>query len=85
MMEIYTVKEVAKILGIGTRSVYNYIRAGDMQAVVVGRQYRISQAHLEDFMKHGADRRNSQRKYKFQMNIVRAQENRSKESESDSE
>ena len=33
----YTVSEVAQILNVTTNSVYNWIRAGDLKAVKIGK------------------------------------------------
>lgn len=42
MLETYTVKEVAEILGLTRPTVYNYINSGKLKAVKLVREYRIS-------------------------------------------
>lgn len=60
--ELYTPKEVAKILKLsddtGAETVLDYIHKGDARGkklgcYQVGRHYRVSEAHLEEFLKKG--------------------------------
>ncbi|TMQ90701.1 helix-turn-helix domain-containing protein [Actinomadura soli] len=44
---MYSVEEVADLLGLHVRTVRGYIRAGRLTAVRIGKQYRISAADLE--------------------------------------
>ncbi|MFF0517541.1 helix-turn-helix domain-containing protein [Actinomadura nitritigenes] len=44
---MYSVEEVADLLGLHVRTVRGYIRAGRLDAVRIGRQYRIPAAALE--------------------------------------
>ncbi|WP_225992575.1 helix-turn-helix domain-containing protein [Actinomadura montaniterrae] len=44
---MYSVEEVADLLGLHVRTVRGYIRAGRLEAVRIGKQYRISAAALE--------------------------------------
>lgn len=48
--KFYTVKEVAAILRVNERTVLNLIAAGDLRATQVGRQYRISEEQLQDYI-----------------------------------
>jgi excisionase family DNA binding protein len=45
--ELYSVDQVAELLGLHVRTVRNYIRDGRLKAVRIGKQYRIAQADLE--------------------------------------
>lgn len=45
--ELYSVDQVAELLGLHVRTVRNYIREGRLKAVRIGKQYRIAQADLE--------------------------------------
>ena len=47
--ELYTVAEVAEILGVSEKSVRDFINAGEIRAVKVG-QWRIDREAIEDFM-----------------------------------
>ncbi|NKZ08453.1 helix-turn-helix domain-containing protein [Actinomadura latina] len=44
---MYSVEEVADLLGLHVRTVRGYIRDGRLNAVRIGKQYRISRAALE--------------------------------------
>src|SRR6266567_8569264 len=42
--ELYSVDQVAGLLGLHVRTVRNYVRAGRLKAVRIGKQYRIAHA-----------------------------------------
>jgi excisionase family DNA binding protein len=44
--EMYSVEEVADLLGLHVRTVRGYIRDGRLKAVRIGKQYRIARADL---------------------------------------
>lgn len=44
---MYSVEQVAELLGLHVRTVRGYIRAGRLRAVRIGKQYRISRADLD--------------------------------------
>ena len=46
-MKIYTVKELAKLLRVSTSTIYRYIEEGELPAVKVGKQFRISAKQLD--------------------------------------
>lgn len=45
--ELYTVDQVAEMLGLQARTIRNYIRDGRLKAVRIGKQYRIARADVE--------------------------------------
>ncbi len=45
--DLYSVEQVAELLGLHVRTVRGYIRAGRLRAVRIGKQYRISRADLD--------------------------------------
>lgn len=47
--ELYSVEQVANRLGLHVRTIRNYVRDGRLQAVRIGKQYRISREALEAF------------------------------------
>ncbi len=49
--ELYTLNEVADFLKIQQRQLYNIIKAGKIEAVKVGREWRVSGDALLDFVK----------------------------------
>ena len=55
--KIYTVQEVAARLRIDTRTVRKWIRAGELTAIDIGREYRIRESSLQDFIQR-KERRN---------------------------
>lgn len=50
MNNIYTPAEIAEILKVKPRTVAEYIRAGKIAAVKVGREYRITENGLNEFI-----------------------------------
>jgi excisionase family DNA binding protein len=48
--KIYTVQEVANRLRIDTRTVRKWIRSGELAAIDIGREYRIRESSLQDFI-----------------------------------
>ncbi|MFJ7086032.1 helix-turn-helix domain-containing protein [Streptomyces griseus] len=44
--ELYSVGEVAELLGLHVRTVRNYVREGRLKAVRIGKQYRISKENF---------------------------------------
>lgn len=46
----YSIYEAAAVLGVHERTIRNHIRAGDLKAGKVGRQWRIAKADLLDFV-----------------------------------
>lgn len=51
--ELYTLNEVEGFLKIKQRNLYNIIREGKIEALKVGREWRISGEALLDFIKKG--------------------------------
>jgi excisionase family DNA binding protein len=43
---LYSVEQVAELLGLHVRTVRNYVRDGRLKAVKIGKQYRIARADL---------------------------------------
>jgi excisionase family DNA binding protein len=48
-MQLYSVEQVAGMLGLHVKTVRGYVREGRLKAVRIGRQYRIAAADLEEF------------------------------------
>ncbi|HEV7976405.1 helix-turn-helix domain-containing protein [Amycolatopsis sp.] len=46
--QLYSVDEVANLLGLHVRTVRNYVREGRLKATRIGKQYRISHEDLEE-------------------------------------
>ena len=48
-MSLYSVDQVAELLGLHVKTVRNYVRDGKLKATRIGKQYRIAGADLEEF------------------------------------
>jgi len=48
--EMLTTDEVAKILRVNVKTVRNWISSGELVAIDIGNEYRISRKNLNDFM-----------------------------------
>jgi excisionase family DNA binding protein len=46
---LYSPEDVAKVLGLHVRTVRGYVRDGRLPAVRIGKQYRITEAALQEF------------------------------------
>lgn len=51
MDKYYSPLEVASILNVSPRTILNWIKKGELEALKVGRTYRISEANLNIFLK----------------------------------
>ena len=52
-----TVAEVAGILRVSVRTVYNLLEAGTLRGVRVGRAWRVPESALEEFIAQGGGER----------------------------
>jgi excisionase family DNA binding protein len=50
--ELLTVEDVARILGVSTKTVYRMLDDGELKGIRVGRLWRVSQEDLDDYL-HG--------------------------------
>lgn len=50
---VYTVQDVAKLLRVSLRTAYNLVRDGDLAAIRVRGQIRISSYALDEFLQKG--------------------------------
>ena len=54
-LTLYTIEEVKKILKVTQRTVYNFIKNGDLKAIKIGKYWRVRHADLEEFIAHGTE------------------------------
>ena len=47
--DLYSVTEVAELLGLHVKTVRNYVRDGRLKSTRIGKQYRIAKSDLESF------------------------------------
>ncbi len=53
----YTVEQVAELLQVHWQTVLNYIKGGKLEAVKLGRGYRISHDALDNFIKQNSSKK----------------------------
>lgn len=52
-IRVYTLDEVADIMKVTKRTLYNYIKAGTLNAVKMGKYWRVSEENLQAFISNG--------------------------------
>lgn len=52
-IKVYTLEEVADILKLSKRTVYQYLQTGKLKGVKLGKAWRISAENLRDFLSGG--------------------------------
>lgn len=52
-LKIYTATEVCEILKVTKRTLYNYLRAGQIKAVKIGREWRFTEESVKEFALNG--------------------------------
>lgn len=53
-IKLYTMDEVADILKVTKRTLYTYVKAGKLQAVKIGKYWRVSEENLQAFISTGS-------------------------------
>jgi excisionase family DNA binding protein len=48
--KLYTIDEIAKVLKVTERTIYNYIRSGALHALKIGKYWRVKHQDLEQFL-----------------------------------
>jgi putative molybdopterin biosynthesis protein len=54
-IKVYTATEALDILKVTRRTLYRYIKAGQIKAIKLGREYRITEESLKEFLEHGTE------------------------------
>ena len=62
-LNTYTLEEVSDILKVTRRTIYNYIKNGDLKAVKMGKYWRVSETNLQDFIEHGTKKKARKNSY----------------------
>ena len=52
-MKLYTLQEVADVLRVSRQTIYNYVTAKRLKASKIGKEYRVTEEDLQDFLKNG--------------------------------
>lgn len=53
--KLYTIDEIAEILKVTQRTIYNYIKSGSLKAVKIGKYWRVKHSDLELFLETGTN------------------------------
>ena len=51
--KLYTLQEVADYLKVSRQTIYNYVTAKKLRASKIGKEYRVTESDLQDFLKKG--------------------------------
>lgn len=54
-IKVYTTDKALEVLKVTRRTLYRYIKAGQIKAIRMGREYRITEDALKDFLERGTD------------------------------
>lgn len=55
-IKLYNLQEVADILRVSRQTIYNYVTAKRLKAVKYGKEYRVSEETLQEFIKNGRNK-----------------------------
>jgi len=61
-IKVYTLEEVADILKVTRRTLYSYVKEGKLQAVKMGKYWRVSEQSLQNFISVGTEVSDSNRR-----------------------
>ena len=50
-LRTFTIEQIVKKFDVSKRSLFRYIKRGDLKAVRVGRKFRITAANLKEFLR----------------------------------
>jgi excisionase family DNA binding protein len=54
-LRVYTLAEIENLLRVTRRTVYRWIKAGKLKAFKAGREYRVTEEALRDFLDKGTE------------------------------
>jgi len=54
-IEVYTLKEIEDLLHVTRRTLYNWIKSGQLKAFRIGKEWRVTREALEKFMETGTE------------------------------
>lgn len=52
-IKVYTLQEVADIMKVSRQTIYNYVTNKRLRATKYGKEYRVTDADLQEFIKNG--------------------------------
>jgi excisionase family DNA binding protein len=53
--KLYTIEEIAIILKVTQRTIYNYIKSGQLKAIKIGKYWRIKHDDFQSFIDRGTN------------------------------
>ncbi len=53
--KLYTIDEIAEILKVTQRTIYNYIKCGSLKAIKIGKYWRVKHSDFEQFLEKGTN------------------------------
>jgi len=56
-IKVYTLEEIVAILSVTKRTIYNYIKNGDLKATKIGKYWRVQHADLQEFLDKGTNKK----------------------------
>lgn len=54
-IKLYTLQEVADILKVTRQTIYNYVTAQKLRATKYGKEYRVTDEDLQEFIRNGSN------------------------------
>jgi excisionase family DNA binding protein len=54
-VKLYTIDEVAEILKVTQRTIYNYNKSGALSAIKIGKYWRVRHEHFEKFLENNTN------------------------------
>ena len=55
-IKLYKTEKVQEILQVTRRTLYRYIKAGQIKTIRLGREYRFTEEALKEFIEHGTEK-----------------------------
>ena len=55
--KIYTTDDLVEVLKVGRRTLYNYIKAGQLKGFKIGQHWRFTETEIQRFLKEGTEER----------------------------
>lgn len=55
-IKLFTLQEVADVLRVSRQTIYNYVTAKKLRATKYGKEYRVTEADLKEFIENGKNK-----------------------------
>lgn len=56
-LKVYSLEEIAEIIGVTKRTMYTYVKDGKLKAVKIGKNWRVSYENLKEFLDKGTNKK----------------------------